>query len=655
MANYDISEAFEVIEDELISSMMRNLSRHRIEEVSQGMEWEQWQVLQLQALEEYRQHNQKKFPPRFNKLNGQIANALHTSYQSGATSQERQILQAIQNGYKPPVSAFSGQTEITGEFFKTNDRKLNALVNATVSDMSKAEYSILRHTDDQYRQIIFNAQVYANTGAGTYEKAVDMAVRDFLKAGINSIQYKNGSRHTIEEYSRMALQTAMKRAYLQGEGEKRKEFGIPTVMLKKRTCACPKCLPFVGKVFIDDVWSGGDSSGISPITGIKYPLLSQAIALGLYHPNCRDTHSTYYEGISTPPEDSTYTVEELDEIAEKYKAEQQQSYCENQADRYHRLSKYSLDSDNKRMYGTRATAWDNKAEKYKKSVSQSNDDKNLVESVEKSKESSIISVEQLNDFKNKMSALGVKEVTGFEQYTGDISVLNEMTEDFTTLKNNFPKLFANFAGVTFDEQPIEEYAKFDLDTKFLNFNKNMYNDTELLKSSYQEDVERGHHPKGTTYRANVFHEFGHYIEDVANINPKKLVKKIFEKQKKAYYRRQWADEWVMNGLSRYAVDFDYEEYIAECFAEYFESSNPRPIAVDTVNEIFSNLFEKGLEEMLVNANKYLFWRTNREWYDYDENEEIYLTDKAPEEARQSYQNYLDIVKKQKENPRQRFI
>ena len=90
MANYDISEAFEVIEDELISSMMRNLSRHRIEEVSQGMEWEQWQVLQLQALEEYRQRNQKNFPPRFNKLNGQIANALHTSYQSGATSQERQ-------------------------------------------------------------------------------------------------------------------------------------------------------------------------------------------------------------------------------------------------------------------------------------------------------------------------------------------------------------------------------------------------------------------------------------------------------------------------------------------------------------------------------------------------------------------------------------
>lgn len=49
--------------------------------------------------------------------------------------------------------------------------------------MEKAETAVLRMSEDQYRKIIFNAQVYANTGAGTYEKAVDMASRDFLAAG----------------------------------------------------------------------------------------------------------------------------------------------------------------------------------------------------------------------------------------------------------------------------------------------------------------------------------------------------------------------------------------------------------------------------------------------------------------------------------------
>ena len=298
---YDLSEAFEAIEDELIGSMMRNLKRHRAEETDLGFNWEQWQVLQLKALEDYRKRNLKKFPPRFNKLNLQIDEILRSSYRDGMTSQEKQILQAIRKGFNAPASPFSGQTEISGNFFQVNDRKLDALIEATTHDMERAEYAVLRRADDRYRQTIFNAQVYANTGAGTYEKAVDMATRDFLRAGLDSIEYKNGSRHTISDYADMAIKTASKRAYLQGEGGMRDEWGIPTVIMNKRSCPCPLCAPFVGKVFIDDVWSGGSKDGKSPVTGLQYPLLSEAIAKGLYHPRCKDSHTTYFEGISTPP------------------------------------------------------------------------------------------------------------------------------------------------------------------------------------------------------------------------------------------------------------------------------------------------------------------------------------------------------------------
>ena len=129
-----------------------------------------------------------------------------------------------------------------------------------------------------YRKTIFNAQVYANTGAGTYEKAVDMATKDMLSRGLNCIVYANGARHTLSDYADMAIRTASKRAYLQGEGEKRQEWGITTVIINKRGNPCPKCLPFCGKVLIDDVWSGGDAKDGS------YPLMSKAIQYGLYHP-----------------------------------------------------------------------------------------------------------------------------------------------------------------------------------------------------------------------------------------------------------------------------------------------------------------------------------------------------------------------------------
>ena len=59
MTDYDIGEAFGEIEDELISSMIRNLKRHQVEEVTEGIEWAQWQALQLQALEDYKRQAAK--------------------------------------------------------------------------------------------------------------------------------------------------------------------------------------------------------------------------------------------------------------------------------------------------------------------------------------------------------------------------------------------------------------------------------------------------------------------------------------------------------------------------------------------------------------------------------------------------------------------
>ena len=51
--------------------------------------------------------------------------------------------------------------------------------------------------------------------------------------------------------------------------------------------------------------------------------------------------------------------------------------------------------------------------------------------------------------------------------------------------------------------------------------------------------------------------------------------------------------------------------------------------------------------MIANAHQFLYWKTNPDWYDYDENEQPYLTDKAPEEAKESFKKYLELVEKQK--------
>ena len=349
---YDIGTAFEAIEDELMASMIRNMKRHKVEEIGDAKQWSMWQAEMLHSLEKYRHDNQKKFGKQFQAINSKITGLIQAAKIEGGMAQETKILDAIRKGF-PAKQAVRGGT---AEFFKVNDRKLNALIEATQNDMQSAEAAVLRMANDQYRKIIFNAQMYANSGAGTYEKAVDMATKDFLSAGLNCIQYANGARHTIADYADMAIRTAGKRAYLQGEGQKRQEWGICTVIMNKRGSPCPKCLPFVGKVLIDDVWSGGPKSGKSPVTGIRYPLMSSAIAAGLYHPRCQDHHSTYFEGISEPP-DNKYTREELNDLADQARQEAKQQYAARQEKRFGRLAEYSLDQENQKRYELKRKEW----------------------------------------------------------------------------------------------------------------------------------------------------------------------------------------------------------------------------------------------------------------------------------------------------------
>lgn len=349
MSDYDIGKAFEEIENELIDSMMRNFSRHRAEETKEGYNWSQWQAEQLKSLEEYRNHNAKKFGKRFKTINSKVEEMIRTAKADGSSDQEAEILETVKNGFKPPEKP---SKHSTGEFFKVNERKLDALVKSTTDDLKRAETAVLRMSNDKYRKAIYNAQVAMNTGAVTCEQAVDIACKDMLNAGLNCVEYKNGARHTLSDYADMAVKTANKRAYLRGEGEKRAEWGVSLVVVNSRQGGCPDCAKYIGKVFIDDVYSNGKKSDGN------YPLLSTAIKNGLFHPRCKDSTSTYYEEITTL---EPVTPEEEAEMDRRERLEEKQQYAERQAQRFDRRAEYSLDEDNKRIVQTRADEWHDRA------------------------------------------------------------------------------------------------------------------------------------------------------------------------------------------------------------------------------------------------------------------------------------------------------
>ena len=93
---------------------------------------------------------------------------------------------------------------------------------------------------------------------------------------------------------------------LMGEARKREALGIDTVLVSQYGACSDTCLPWQGRVYIDDVFQDyngprGGSFGVSR-NGKQYMFLSIAMKGGLFHPNCRHTISTWVEGISKKPE-----------------------------------------------------------------------------------------------------------------------------------------------------------------------------------------------------------------------------------------------------------------------------------------------------------------------------------------------------------------
>lgn len=357
--SYDIRKIFEQMELDLISSMHKAFYFHQSEQAKEGFEWEQWQLTKLREMEEYRKRNkdivdsyskpiqqaidrelrgnyskgQNRFKTFLDKVKGFFGwkSKSHSSIEFPEDIQEVQTVREYIHKELGRPGAVPQETN----FFGVNDKKLEALIKTVNEDLNKAQYSVLRKMDDVYRQTIFKSHMYLQNGVKTLPQAIDMATKDFLAKGIDSITYKNGARVNIASYAEMCLRTANHRATLLGEGKKRDEYGIYTVVVSAHANTCKMCEPWQGKVLIDDVFSHG-----TKLDG-DYRLLSEAVTAGLLHPNCRHSITTFFPGITNLPK-----VPDGKEAIKLYEAEQKQRYLERQIRKWKRIESGSVDARN---------------------------------------------------------------------------------------------------------------------------------------------------------------------------------------------------------------------------------------------------------------------------------------------------------------------
>lgn len=343
MSDFDkeIAEIYKDMELKMIESMKRNLGLHLAEETEAGIDYPQWQAIKIRELRKYQRHNKMLLKSSTRGMAKNIKDHIRDEMKQGSLHEMKRFKEAKGAGYKSAVAMKDG-------FFKINTRKVDVLINSVNSDFSRADKAVLRMMNDTYRSTIFKYGMYVTNGVYTEKQAYDAAVKDFLSRGINCIEYKDGRRVNIADYTSMAIRTVNQRAYMAGEGEFRKYLGETLVIISKHATSCKLCKPFENKVLIDDVYSGG-----TPDDG-DYMLLSQAMAEGLFHPRCRHGLGTYYPEL----EDIVHYETEDNKLNEYGTEELNRAHVENMIQKYKRLTVGSIDPDNIAKYQTKLNEWE---------------------------------------------------------------------------------------------------------------------------------------------------------------------------------------------------------------------------------------------------------------------------------------------------------
>ena len=334
--DYDrhVTQLYREMELEMIASLKRNLAGHKGEELKVGMDYTAWQAEKLRQLTHYRVQNRRMVTGYTNDIYRRLGPTLLEEFQQGIIGEQSRYNAAVAAGHPDALQ---------GTFFAIDDRKVNALIAELHGSIRAANSSALRKINDAYRQVIFDTTLFASNGVLTEKQAFDRAIQKFTERGIDSIVYSNGARVNIANYAGMAIRTANLRANLMGSGEFRQQLGEHLIQITKHGTACPLCIPWETKILIDDVYSGGTRADGN------YPLLSDAMEQGLYHPNCRHGNGTYY-----PELDEVYD----DVFGENGHAKADVAHAENQVQKFKRLSAGSTDPKMKAKYDARLQEWE---------------------------------------------------------------------------------------------------------------------------------------------------------------------------------------------------------------------------------------------------------------------------------------------------------
>ncbi|WP_422389930.1 phage minor capsid protein [Arthrobacter sp. N1] len=176
-----------------------------------------------------------------------------------------------------------------------NTRAVVALVAETMGRLNPMIRLISRTVRDVYQQTITETAAQVLTGAQTRRDASRDVLVKLTERGVTGFKDASDRNWEMASYAEMAVRTTATKAALQGQSDRLTELGLDLVIVSNAPEECNICRPFEGKVLTLMGSSGGEvlRDGVT-----VYASLAEAQTRGLYHPNCRHSHTVYLPGIT---------------------------------------------------------------------------------------------------------------------------------------------------------------------------------------------------------------------------------------------------------------------------------------------------------------------------------------------------------------------
>lgn len=204
-----------------------------------------------------------------------------------------------------------------------NSMKAGYILADLNKSLDAAERRILRQFDDVYANTIGGVSARMATGVINTRQAVGEALTAFADEGVTGFIDRGGHHWTLENYSEMAVLTAIERSTIAGYVDDMEEYGHDLAVIDGHAGACPLCAAWEGVII--------SVSGRSD----EYPSLQEAEDEGVFHPRCLHGITTYYEGVSHAPAGGFRDhPREIEEPSKEYTARSKQRYMERQIRKY---------------------------------------------------------------------------------------------------------------------------------------------------------------------------------------------------------------------------------------------------------------------------------------------------------------------------------